>query len=706
MKNRFSILAVPIIYALTVASIPVSASTNDPTLLLANRSIGESNVHIVQGSTLDVEETLPEVYASRGSGIEYEGEEVELTATKNTKIYYTTDGTVPTIKSTVYSKPIVLSGKVSLRFMAVDELGNKSEIGEQEYYTYSVDSKLENEEIMVGSGVPGMKITIDKEGENIGQEIIGESGQFKIEFERQKVDTILTVIAEIDSYIHDRHQIQVWDDTPPKFIVPLEMTDDVLVLKGQSEVGATISISDFEDEDRFLGEGEVKSDGTFEVPFKRPEGNKISAMSTDQNGTQNEVIITLKDVKAPVISSISPIYDNHPMFYVIAEGGNSLIEVFKNGKRIASTKTSASRDQDAYYFTIDKQKAGTLLLITITDPSGNKSKPYQAIVKDATAPSAPKVVAFSDAMTALTGTAENNSTIIVMNGSKKVGQATSSSGKFSVKLAKQKAGTTLTVYAMDAAKNKSQSVRLKVTDKTAPLTPTASTITTKTTSLSGKTEAKAVVYLYKGKTKVASATANAKGIYKLTFKAQATGTKLSLYAMDGAKNKSKTRLITVSVFKKSNAMYLKEHYTAAKKGTMYKAEAKLYDRMKITGKDAIYGQDSTGCCVFGKIKGTFVYGTIGYDENYPNHVGDIMTMPSFDNRKIKWTEVTSALGKPKVHRKAQKNEWNKMVYLVNKKVTMNYDLAGTIEYKPTPKTTFWADYDYNGYVRAFGIRYF
>lgn len=387
--------------------------------------------------------------------------------------------------------------------------------------------------------------------------------------------------------------------------------------------------------------------------------------------------------------------------YDVPEG---IIRVYNASNKVIGQLKQSQKGK--FTIPVPKQLGGSILSISIEDNQKNKSAVKTFKVIDKTAPAVPKVAAFSDAMTTLTGTAENKSTVIVMNGSKKVGQATSSAGKFSVKVAKQKAGTTLTIYAMDAAKNKSQSVRLKVTDKTGPTIPTGGAVTTKTTSLSGKTEAKAAVYLYKGKTKVASATADAKGAFKLTFKVQASGTKLSLYAVDGAKNKSKTRLITVSVFKKSNATYLKEHYTAAKKGTLYKAEAKLYDRMKITGKDAIYGQDSTGCCVFGKIKGTLVYGTIGYDENYPNHIGDIMTMPSFEQRKIKWTEFTELLGKPNVHRKTTQNGGSNMVYLINKKVTMKYLRAGTIEYKPTKKTTFWADYDYNGYVRAFGIRYF
>lgn len=355
---------------------------------------------------------------------------------------------------------------------------------------------------------------------------------------------------------------------------------------------------------------------------------------------------------------------------------------------------------------VPKQPGGSTLSVAVEDNQKNRSSVTTFKVIDITAPGAPKVSAFSDAMTVLTGAAESKSTVIVMNGSKKVGQATAVSGKFSVKLAKQKAGTILTIYAMDAAKNKSKSVLVKVTDKTPPPIPTSSSVNTKSTSLTGKTEAKASVYLYKGTKKVASTKADSKGLFKFTFKAQQTGTKFSLYAVDAARNKSKQKTITVSVFKKSNATYLKEHYAAAKKGTMYKAEAKLYDRMKIAGKNASYGIYATGCCVFGKEKGSFLYGTIGYDDKYPNHIGDIMTLPSFDNRKIKWTEVTNTLGKPNFHKKYSIYDRYNMGYSRSGKSIMNYEIAGTIEYKPTSKTTFWADYDLNGYVRAFGLKYY
>lgn len=57
---------------------------------------------------------------------------VELTAEPDCQIYYTTDGTDPTERGTVYEKPIVLEeqGSLDIRMAAVNELGLYSEIEE------------------------------------------------------------------------------------------------------------------------------------------------------------------------------------------------------------------------------------------------------------------------------------------------------------------------------------------------------------------------------------------------------------------------------------------------------------------------------------------------------------------------------------------------------------------------------------------------
>ncbi len=60
-----------------------------------------------------------------------------LTANEPATIYYTTDGNDPTISSTQYTVPIVISADTILKFFAVDTAGNPSGIYTE---TYTIDT--------------------------------------------------------------------------------------------------------------------------------------------------------------------------------------------------------------------------------------------------------------------------------------------------------------------------------------------------------------------------------------------------------------------------------------------------------------------------------------------------------------------------------------------------------------------------------------
>ena len=96
--------------------------------------------------------------------------------------------------------------------------------------------------------------------------------------------------------------------------------------------------------------------------------------------------------------------------------------------------------------------------------------------------------------TSISGTAPANSTIQIMNGTKKIGTTTANtSGKFIAKIAKQKAKTKLTVTFKDQLNTSIPSVIKTVIDKTPPIRPTINTIKKTTKIVTGKTEAYASV---------------------------------------------------------------------------------------------------------------------------------------------------------------------------------------------------------------------
>ncbi|PLT28171.1 Ig-like domain-containing protein [Peribacillus deserti] len=138
-------------------------------------------------------------------------------------------------------------------------------------------------------------------------------------------------------------------------------------------------------------------------------------------------------------------------------------------------------------------------------------------------------------------------TMYAMVGSKNIGQVTIKySSNFEIKIPKQKADATITVYVMDEYGRKGESVTTKVKDVTPPATPTVNKVTTKSKAVTGKGEAGTTAYIYKGRSKLGQAKVDSKGNFKVTIKSQKKGTTLSVYLQDAAKLKSKTKTVKVS----------------------------------------------------------------------------------------------------------------------------------------------------------------
>uniref|UniRef100_UPI0036D2718F Ig-like domain-containing protein n=1 Tax=Streptomyces atratus TaxID=1893 RepID=UPI0036D2718F len=208
--------------------------------------------------------------------------------------------------------------------------------------------------------------------------------------------------------------------------------------------------------------------------------------------------------------------------------------------------TTTTTPDGKYNVNISKQIAGTKLTVTVTDDAGNVSEVKEVTVKDVTAPSVPTVNTVYDNATVITGKAESNAKVYAMVGSKKIGETTAKNGQYTIKIAKQKAGTTIVVYAKDTSGNKSGSKTVKVIDKTAPSVPTVNKITSKTVTVTGKGEKGASIYIYNGSKKIGQGIVDSRGNYKVKIKAQKKGSTLKVYAQDKLSNKSKSKTVKVS----------------------------------------------------------------------------------------------------------------------------------------------------------------
>ncbi|SCS69107.1 Ig-like domain-containing protein [Staphylococcus caeli] len=144
------------------------------------------------------------------------------------------------------------------------------------------------------------------------------------------------------------------------------------------------------------------------------------------------------------------------------------------------------------------------------------------------------------------GKATSNMTIYAYVNNKQIGKAEVIDGKYFMKIPKQSAGTNIQIFTKNKYNNKSKVITVRVIDRTAPMVPTANKLTPKSKIISGKSEKYSTLYVYRGTTKIGQVKVDSKGNYKLNIKAQKKGAKLTLYAMDAAKNKSKKIYIKVN----------------------------------------------------------------------------------------------------------------------------------------------------------------
>ncbi|MFK9116247.1 Ig-like domain-containing protein [Peribacillus frigoritolerans] len=318
------------------------------------------------------------------------------------------------------------------------------------------------------------------------------------------------------------------------------ITDKSTNVTGIAEAGSTLTVKVGT---KAIGTAKASTDGKYTVSIpKQKSGTKVTVTATDDAGNTSEAKeITVKDVTAPSTPTVNAVYDN-------ATAINGKAETNAKVYAVVGTKTigEAISKSGSYTMKISKQKAGTTILIYAVDVAGNKSTNKSIKVIDKTAPSVPSVNTVYDYSTSITGKAETNAKVYAVVGTKTIGEVTSKSGSYTMKISKQKAGTSILVYAKDASGNKSSNRIVKVIDKTAPPVPTVNKITSKTVTVTGKSEKGSSIYMYNGSKKIGQGVVDSRGNYKVKIKAQKKGSTIKVYAQDKSGNKSKSKTTKVS----------------------------------------------------------------------------------------------------------------------------------------------------------------
>jgi hypothetical protein len=263
--------------------------------------------------------------------------------------------------------------------------------------------------------------------------------------------------------------------------------------------------------------------------------NSYTFTSVKGNHTISVTFKAAKDVTAPVAPDVNEVTDKVTTITGTAEAG-AKITAKVGTKVIGETKASTSGQ---FKITIAKQVAGTTILVTATDEANNVSEPTEVVVEDVTPPTAPLVNEVKDYDRKIAGKAEAGSTVTIYVGSKVIGETTATSkGTFAVMISAQKAGTVLKVVATDLAENTSKSTSIKVIDKTPPVKPTVSTVTTVSTKVTGKAEAGTNVIVKVGSKVIGTATVGKDGKYSVEIPKQKVKVVLTVSVKDKGGNES------------------------------------------------------------------------------------------------------------------------------------------------------------------------
>ncbi|WP_203289087.1 Ig-like domain-containing protein [Metabacillus sp. cB07] len=410
----------------------------------------------------------------------------------------------------------------------------------------AVNLVSDHDNAVTGSTEPNAMVYVKKGSETLGSSPADTNGDFTVGIQVQKAGTELKVYAEDNAGNKSAEtSVTVQDWTAPAKPDVQPVADNQTAVTGKAEAGSKVYIRKGE---TVIGNASASGSGTFSVTIaKQSAGTMLAIYAEDAAGNRSEeASIKVLDKTAPQTPSVQPVGDHQTAVTGKTEGG-ATVTVKKGTAVLGENKAAANGD-----FSVNiqnKQTAGTVLSVYVKDAAGNQSPAASVTVADKTAPAKPTVNPVGDNQTVVTGKTEAGATITVKNGAAALGDGkAAANGNFSVTIqTKQAAGTTLSVYAKDAAGNQSSASTITVSDKTAPAKPSVNPVGDNQTAVTGKAEAGSTVTVKKDTVALGEGKAAANGDYSVAIQAkQPAGTILTVSAKDAAGNQSATSTVTVT----------------------------------------------------------------------------------------------------------------------------------------------------------------
>ena len=378
--------------------------------------------------------------------------------------------------------------------------------------TAAVISSVNQEGTTVtGSAEPGSTVTIiGSNNQVLGSAIVGSGGTFtigispsqthgetltaKIQDEAGNIGPDTSFSASNSGYPGVPVIVSVMDDVAPS-VGPLlnnQSTNDATpTLSGTADANSTVKIYN---NGAYVDSVNADSNGSWNWTSStnlRDGSYAFTVTATNHLGTggMSTAFNINIDTQPPLSPDDLTVSADGAVVTGTAEPGSTVTITDNNNHVIGSGVTGPD---GSFTITINPpQTNGETITAIATDPAGNPSLPETAIAPDITAPLPPTNLTINNAGDQVSGTAEPNSTVHILNpGGTIIGTTTTDAdGDFTATLVPpQTNGEHLVANATDAAGNTSGNTAVTAPDSTAPDAPTGVIVAGDGGSVSGHAE--------------------------------------------------------------------------------------------------------------------------------------------------------------------------------------------------------------------------
>ena len=392
-----------------------------------------------------------------------------------------------------------------------------------------------------GTGEVGATVRVTSaSGADLGSATVQVDGTFSVALTSAQLNgqTLNLTQTDVASNVSATLVYQVLDVTDPAAVTNLSVSQDGLILSGNGEAGATITVSVAGTP--VLGTAIVRADGTFSVPLSIAQTNGQSLTVVQVDAAQNDstpVPVIAPDITPPAVPVFVSLNSDGTILQVTAEPNSTIAVTSANGTLLGSAQANASGQ---YSITLNPaQINGQLISIVATDAANNHSAPLVQQVPDTQAPDPVTNLAISADYLLLEGRGEAGALVTVKNALNiTVGSGTvAANGTFALTLsAGITANDVLTVGQADVTGNASGTLNLTVPVTPPPNAPTNLLVSADGLTVTGSAATGTTITVYSATGVVlGTANTNAGGTFSVTLNAaQTNGESLGVTASTAA----------------------------------------------------------------------------------------------------------------------------------------------------------------------------